>query len=107
MRLDEKRRGNADPAPDQLNLQRKLWLDFSGRGYTVQDGISGTMSKSWRLEMIAPQRLGRARLAMDQVITRGQSEDGRRRDSTGTTPHGGRQPHRGQNRAAAGGRLGP
>ena len=31
MRLDEKRRGNADPAPDQLNLQRKLWLDFSGR----------------------------------------------------------------------------
>jgi len=74
MRLDEKRRGNADPAPDQLNLQRKLWLDFSGRGYTVQDGISGTMSKSWRLEMIAPQRLGRVAIGnVDQVITRGAS----------------------------------
>jgi len=70
MRLDEKRRGNSDPAPDQLNLQRKLWLDFSGRGYTVQDGISGTMSKSWRLEMTPPQRLGRVAIAdVDQVIT--------------------------------------
>ena len=70
MRLDEKRRGNSDPAPDQLNLQRKLWLDFSGGGYTVQDGISGTMSKSWRLEMTPPQRLGRVAIGnVDQVIT--------------------------------------
>jgi len=59
IRLDEKRRGNSDPAPDQLNLKRKLWLDFSGGGYTIEDGIYGTMSKSWRLEMTPPQRLGR------------------------------------------------
>jgi len=51
MRLVEKRRGDADPAPDQLNLERKLWLDFGGGGYTFQDGISGPMNKSWRLEM--------------------------------------------------------
>ena len=74
MRLDEKRRGNADPAPDQLTLQRKLWLDFSGRGYAVEDGISGTMSKSWRLEMMPPQHLGRVAIGdVDQVITRGAS----------------------------------
>ncbi len=72
MRLDEKRRGNADPAPDQLNLERKLWLDFGGKGYTVQDGISGKMSKSWRLEMTPPQRLGRVAIGnIDQVITHG------------------------------------
>jgi hypothetical protein len=72
MRLDEKRRGNADPAPDQLNLERKLWLDFSGSGYTVQDGLSGTMSKSWRLDMTPPQHLGRVAIGgIDQVITHG------------------------------------
>ncbi|HEX3409943.1 MAG TPA: hypothetical protein VHS07_06655, partial [Candidatus Binataceae bacterium] len=71
LRLVEKRRGNADPAPDQLSLQRKLWLDFGGRGYTVQDGISGAMSKSWRLDMAPPQQLGRVAIAgLDQVITR-------------------------------------
>jgi hypothetical protein len=75
MRLDEKRRGNADPAPDQLSLERKLWLDFGGGGYTVHDGISGTMSKSWRLEMTPPQRLGRVAIAdNDQVITRGSTQ---------------------------------
>jgi hypothetical protein len=72
MKLDEKRRGNADPAPDQLSLERKLWLDFSGRGYTVQDGLSGTMTKSWRLDMTPPQHLGRVAIAgTDQVITQG------------------------------------
>ena len=71
MRLVEKHRGNADPAPDQLNLDRKLWLDFGGGRYTVQDSISGTMSKSWRLEMIPAQHLGRIAIAgVDQVITR-------------------------------------
>ena len=71
MHLVEKRRGDADPAPDQLNLERKLWLDFSGGGYTVQDSVFGTMSKSWRLEMTPSQHLGRVAIAgNDQVITR-------------------------------------
>jgi hypothetical protein len=70
MRLVEKRRGNADPAPDQLTLDRNLWLDFDGGGYTVRDAISGTMSKSWRLDMMPPQHLGRVAVAgVDQVIT--------------------------------------
>src|SRR5438876_1688876 len=60
MRLVEKRRGDSDPAPDRLSLQRTWWLDFDGRGFTVKDQISGTTSRSWRLEMAEPSVLGRA-----------------------------------------------
>jgi len=71
MRLIEKRRGNSDPAPDQLTLDRNLWLDFNGGGYTVHDTVCGTMSKSWRLDMAPPQHLGRVVVAgIDQVVTR-------------------------------------
>lgn len=71
MRLAEKRRGDTDPAPDRLRLQRTLWLDFDGRGYTVQDEISGTMRRSWRLEMNPPTVLGRVAVdGRDQFITR-------------------------------------
>ena len=31
MKLVERRRGDADPAPDELALERTLWLDFDGR----------------------------------------------------------------------------
>ena len=41
MRLVEKRRGDSDPAPDRLALERVLWLDFDGRGYTAHDRITG------------------------------------------------------------------
>lgn len=71
MRLVEKRRGDADPAPDQLSLQRTWWLDFAGSGYTIRDEISGSMSRSWRLEMPPPGVLGRVAVGgRDQFITR-------------------------------------
>ena len=41
LRFTETRRGDADPPPDQLTLLRSLWLDFDGRGYTVQDAAHG------------------------------------------------------------------
>ena len=44
------RRGDPEPAPDQLQLNRNLWLDFDGTGYTFQDHITGTMTQGWRLE---------------------------------------------------------
>jgi hypothetical protein len=70
MRLVEKRRGDADPAPDQLSLQRIWWLDFAGSGYTIRDEISGRMSRSWRLEMPPPGVLGRVSVGgRDQLIT--------------------------------------
>ncbi len=71
MTLQEKRRGDADPAPDQLALQRTLWLDFDGGGYTIHDRISGSMLRGWRLEMQAPAVLGRAAVGgTAQFITR-------------------------------------
>ena len=71
MALVEKRRGDADPAPDQLELARTWWLDFDGGGYTVHDEIQGTFHRSWRLEMPAPTRLGRVAIGgRDQLISR-------------------------------------
>ena len=71
MRLVTQRRGDAEPAPDQLALERLLWLDFDGRGLTAQDHLSGTLTRSDRLEMPEPSQLGRVRAqGQDQLITR-------------------------------------
>jgi hypothetical protein len=71
MKIIEKKRGNPDPAPDSLTLDRKIWLDFDGSGYTIKDTISGTMSQSWRLEMNPPLVLGRVSVdGQDRFITR-------------------------------------
>jgi hypothetical protein len=71
LRLVEKRRGDADPAPDQLTLSRVLWLDFDGRGYTAADTIRGVVRRSTRLEMTPGTELGRVALGdRDQLITR-------------------------------------
>jgi len=71
LRLVEKRRGDADPAPDQLTLSRVWWLDFDGAGYTLRDRIQGVVRRSSRLEMGAGTELGRVALGdRDQLITR-------------------------------------
>ena len=71
LRLVEQRRGNAEPEPDQLALDRQLWLDTDGRGWTFQDRLAGELRRSWRLEMPGPATLGRAAvLGQDQPLTR-------------------------------------
>ena len=70
LRLDVRRRGDADPDANQLRLERRLWLDFDGGGWTVSDHLSGKLSRSWRLDMPAPLQLGRVAIAgVDQPIT--------------------------------------
>lgn len=65
------RRGDPEPAPDRLSLNRRWWLDFDGKGYTIHDRISGTLSRSWHLSMQAPTQLGRVAVdGEDQLITR-------------------------------------
>lgn len=66
MKIVEKKRGDPEPAPDQLTLNRSLWLDFDGKGYTVQDTITGTKSSDWRLEMNPP-------IIPGQVVVDGES----------------------------------
>ncbi len=78
--LRESRRGDPDPAPDKLGLQRTLWLDFDGKGFTSQDRISGAMSRQWRLAMDPPTVLGRVSVdGVDQLITnQGESPENRK-----------------------------
>ncbi len=59
MRFVERRRGDADPPPNQLTLVRNLWLDFDGSGYTISDSVHGSLTRDSRLEMAPPTVLGR------------------------------------------------
>lgn len=69
--LDVRRRGDSQPEPDVLALERSLWLDFDGTGYTVQDRLSGTITRTWRLEAAPALMLGRVAIdGRDQLITR-------------------------------------
>jgi len=71
MQLIERRRGDGDAAPDQLSLQRTLWLDFDGGGYSLHDRITGSLRRAWRLDMAPPIMLGRVAVGgADQFITR-------------------------------------
>ena len=64
------RRGDPDPAPDQLDLTRTWWLDFDGSGFTIHDRIGGTLSRTWHLSLEAPMELGRVAVdGQDQLIT--------------------------------------
>jgi len=58
LRLVQLRRGDADPTPDRLSLERDLWLDFGGAGHTLRDRISGELTRSWRLQVGKPLDLG-------------------------------------------------
>lgn len=70
MTLSQRQRGDEEPAPDRLSLDRTWWLDFDGGGWTVQDRVSGTLSRGWRLEMPPETVLGRVAVnGADQFIT--------------------------------------
>ncbi len=71
LKLAVLRRGNPDPGPDRLALERDLWLDLAGGGYSVRDRIAGQLTRSWRLEATAPLDLGQVRVDGEpRLITR-------------------------------------
>ena len=71
LRLKIIRRGDPEPEPDKLSLYRKMWLDFNGKGYTLQDKITGNMTRGWRLETQPGIDLGRVDIdGQPQFITR-------------------------------------
>jgi hypothetical protein len=45
------RRGEPSPPPNQLTLERELWLDLDGRGYTVRDRIRAELKQGFRLDL--------------------------------------------------------
>ncbi|MBN2645535.1 MAG: hypothetical protein JXR59_08705 [Desulfuromonadaceae bacterium] len=71
LQLTSRSRGDEPPAADRLSLQRTLWLDFDGSGYTAEDHFSGTLSNAARLEAEPSLQLGRVQInGEDQFITR-------------------------------------
>lgn len=76
MGFKEIKRGDPEPAPDQLKLDRTLWLRFDGAGYTIQDRIRGQKNTNWRLEMDPAITLGRVSVdGREQLITRRKGAD--------------------------------
>jgi hypothetical protein len=70
--LTELRRGEPEAPPDKLALQRELWLDLDGGAFTVRDRLTGTLSRTWRLDLLPPGQLGRAAVGgQDQLVTAG------------------------------------
>jgi hypothetical protein len=64
------RRGDPEPEPNRLTIARKLWLDFDGKGYTVNDAINGKMTNGWRLNALPTTQLGKVTLdGNNQLIT--------------------------------------
>jgi hypothetical protein len=69
-KLAEQHRG-LTTTPAQLNLERQMWLDFAGTGYTVRDHLTGMLSQQTRLEVLPDIQLGRIMLNdKPQLITR-------------------------------------
>jgi hypothetical protein len=70
LKLVERRRGDEPPEADRLTLERNLWLDFDGRGFSARDHLSGRLGKSWRLESSPETVLGRVSSGgADQFLT--------------------------------------
>lgn len=71
LKLAVLRRGDPEPSPNQFNLEKTLWLDFSGGGWTIRDELSGQVNRHWRVQTDGQMSLGEANVnGQPQVITR-------------------------------------
>lgn len=69
--LDEKHRGKVKDRGEQLSVNRKIWLDFKGSGFTFEDQITGVVEDNWRLQAMAPLQLGKVDInGQAQLITK-------------------------------------
>lgn len=64
----EHSRGDAQPAANELKVQREFWLDFSGTGLTVSDEVQASVQTAMRLNTQAPFELGRAEINGEPVL---------------------------------------
>lgn len=53
-------RGELRPQASAVRLQRELWLDLDGGGYTVRDTFTGTLGAEDRLNALGETHVGRA-----------------------------------------------
>lgn len=59
LQLKQNSRGESANLPDKLKLQRQLWLSFDGSQLSIQDRLDGVINRAGRLQINAPQVLGR------------------------------------------------
>ena len=72
--INERSRGKV-AADNELSLDRKMWLDYAGQGFTVADSIGGTMRVDWRLDMARPfELLSASERGESLLITEGLDE---------------------------------
>ncbi len=72
LQLKVTRRGEKEPSPNQIHLQRQWWLDLDGEGLTSQDTLTGEIHQSWRFDIASGWNLGRADVAgAPQLVTQG------------------------------------
>jgi hypothetical protein len=70
LKFETVRRGDPEPGPDQLTLERQCWLDYTGRGLSCNDRLTGLMRRNWQLSVDPPFTLGQASVnGQDQVLT--------------------------------------
>ncbi len=68
--LTEKMRGMGLKRPEGLSINRRLWLDEDGGGFTYRDNVTGKMQQVWRLDVAAGHDLGTVRVDGEaQLIT--------------------------------------
>lgn len=53
-------RGGEGGAGDQIHVQREMWLDFDGRGFSISDHLTGKLQHAQRLDVLVPWQLQRA-----------------------------------------------
>lgn len=58
--IAERSRGLSEQDQNRLHLNRTLWLDHDGDGYTARDQVSGRMLRDWRLDLAPPFKAMRA-----------------------------------------------
>lgn len=61
-RLEIALRGLPAHRPPRLSLQRQLWLDFDGAGFSATDRVRGDIGGLARLDLQAPWRMQRAEI---------------------------------------------
>src|SRR5690606_20903148 len=74
--LTQQYRGDATPAPNELALDRSIWLDFAGAGATVKDRVNGRLAQGWRLDAQPALALGRVRVDGEPRLVTQLNKDG-------------------------------
>jgi hypothetical protein len=70
LQLSTTRRGEVSPPPNRITLEREIWLDLDGSGYTARDTIGAQLHRNFRLDLLAGELGHVAVQGEDLLITK-------------------------------------